>query len=230
MKTKEVLAIGRKIGPENFSKYRQFIKSAKNSAVEKASTHLNLEGVNIMDTVNFKGPDKEAFSEVRKVFKALHKKYFPRAGSEKALKSVDLEFNRFDNDTTLFTVNTHTTDEQGEIGKSFYKFFKTNRYITFEGNSNCEDFKLNFLSIFDAKEFKDGKRKNITMQWGKNATIEQKDGNIQLKLQSPKEESSQVVRMEMEMPTSKVERLFGDDFNQDLVEATQNIDFTKLKF
>ena len=68
------------------------------------------------------------------------------------------------------------------------------------------------------------------MQWGKNATIEQKEGNVQLKLQSPKEESSQVVRMEMEMPTSKVERLFGDDFNQDLVEATQNIDFSKLKF
>ena len=73
MKVQEVLTIGRKIGPENFSKYRQFIRSIKNPAIESASTHLNLQGVNIMDTLKLKGLDTEAFPEVRKIFKALHK-------------------------------------------------------------------------------------------------------------------------------------------------------------
>ena len=36
MRVKEVLAIGRKIGPENFSQYRNFIKTARNQSVEKA--------------------------------------------------------------------------------------------------------------------------------------------------------------------------------------------------
>lgn len=229
MRVKEVLAIGRKIGPETFSQYRNFIKSARNQSVEKAALHLDLRGVNIMDTIKFNGPDEEAFPEVRKILKALHKKYFPRAGSEQALKSVDLSFNRFDKDTTLFTVNTQTKDEEGEIGKSLYKFFKTNRYTTMEGNSNCEDFKFNFLSIFDTKELRNGERKHINLQWGRDCSIEEKEGLVQLKMQSPAGENSQVLRMEMEMPKSKIERLFGDAFNQDVADAMKNIDLTKFK-
>lgn len=229
MKVQEVLTIGRKIGPENFSKYRQFIRSIKNPAIESASTHLNLQGVNIMDTLKLKGPDTEAFPEVRKIFKALHKKYFPRAGSEQASKSVDLAFNRFDKDTTLFTINTLTKDEQGEIGKSIYKFFKTNHYTTMEGNSNCEDFKLNFLSIFNTKDMKNGERKQINLQWGRDCSIEEKDGLVQLKMQTPTGESSQVMRIDMEMPTPKMERIFGEAFNQDIAEAMQHVDLSKFK-
>lgn len=229
MRVKEVLAIGRKIGPENFSHYRQFIKGVRNQSVERASLHMDLQGINIMDTVKFKGPDKEAYPEVRKILKALHKKYFPRAGSEQAMKSVDLAFNRLDKDTTLFTINTQTKDEQGEIGKSFYKFFKTKQYLTYESKTNCEDFELDLLSIFNTKDLKSGEQKNINFQWGRDCTMEEKDGIAQLKMQTPIGETSQIVRIDVKMPTSKLERIFGDAFNQDVAEAMQNVDLSKFK-
>ena len=92
MSVQKILPIARKMGEENFQAYKNYVKTAR--AGQNAELKLKLKNVTIIDTINFSTRDgaKVDIAGFRNLLREIHKKYFPRAGSSEAEKTVNIEY------------------------------------------------------------------------------------------------------------------------------------------
>lgn len=216
MSVQKILPIARKMGEENFLAYKKYIKTVK--AGKDANLIMNLKNTTIVDTLSFtvREGQKVDIEGFRNLLREIHKKYFPRAGSSDATKTVKLEHHVVDENNKTTILRTTTTDKKGVIGSTECSFTKLNQKLIADVHSFCEDFNMNFFGIF---KLKNNDMKNIqstTINLPKSSKIEECGDRVKISIEALATPEVPVFEANASISKEKFEKIFGGDLEESL--------------
>ncbi|MBE7703860.1 MAG: hypothetical protein E7Z89_07415 [Cyanobacteria bacterium SIG28] len=222
MSIQKILPVARKMGEENYAAYKAFKKSSKQMDGKIYSATLNLTGVSLMDTVDITLKDKKKLpTGFMDLAKAVYKKYFPRAASEDARKTVILSRQNFEKDHVNRSIVTVTEDKDGVFAHGFLHFERNKNNITANVESNCEDVLFRLSTIIDLPE-KNSKGKHnvdLNLSSAKDILFEEKDGRTKISLTTPPTKEVPFLGIQIEAPNKMLESIFSDDIENSIAEA-----------
>lgn len=231
MSVQKLLPIARKMGEENFLAYKKYVKSAK--AGESTTAELKLQGLTLIDTVNFtlKDGGKADIEGFRRLLKEIHKMYFPRAASNDAIKWVRLAFDKLKEDANITTIKVETVDDNGGIGASHLRFLKYGKLLSTKISSSSEDFKINLNTdmILPESENKINKNLNIGADPRRDLTVNENGDKISFSLKAIPNGEIPKFELEAEISKEKLENMFNGGLEQALPELIEKSGF-KLDF
>ena len=212
MSIQKLLPLARKMGEENFLAYKQYMKSVK--AGKSANLSLNLKNTTIIDTLSFteRTGEKADIDGFRNLLREIHKKYFPHAGSDEAIKKVNIKHNSIDDKRKSTTITTETFVKDSIIGKSEYVFTKLNDKLVADVRTFCEDFSLKFSGVFKLKNNNAKNIQNTTVNLPKGFKIDNTGEEVSISLNALATPEVPIFELDASISKEKFESLFGDDF------------------
>ena len=216
MSIQKLLPIARKMGEENFLAYKRYIKTVK--AGKNANLTMILKNTTIVDTLSFTAREgqKVDVEGFRNLLREIHKKYFPRAGSNDTTKMVKLEHHVIDENKKTTILRTNTTDKEGAIGSTESSFTKIDKKLIADVHSFCEDFNMNFFGIF---KLKNNDMKNIqstTVNLPKSSKIEECGNRVKLSIEALATPEVPAFQVNASISKEKFEKIFGGELEEAL--------------
>ena len=216
MSIQKLLPLARKMGEENFLAYKQYIKTVK--AGKSANLAMNLKNITFVDTLSFtvREGQKVDIEGFRNLLREIHKKYFSRAGSNDATKTVKLEHHVLDENRKTTILKTDTTDNNGIIGFTEGSFTKLDKKLISQVQSVCEDFRMYFFGIFNLKNNDMKNIQSTTINLPKSSKIEECGDRVKLSIEALATPEVPVFEANASISKEKFEKIFGGDLEESL--------------